>query len=207
MFKNFTFWIITFLFVVLGITSYYFLSNLDKDDIDNTTKIFRSLVVYITGYGVFFTIYATASQFSLSKNDKEKDRLFKMKEEAFKLILRWDDPAILNARNYSREIKDTHQTISPEKLISDIKDNTSRAASVSVLFNYAEHIKVAAENGIADKEILGNVCYALKDILERFKPYSDDLAKGSELMKKDNDKTMAVLNECIEAYKKNVYKQ
>lgn len=205
MYKTPFFIIVTSLFIILAIIPIGIIF-LCPEHLNDTSTVIRSSIVWLTGYGVFFTVYTTINQLSISKREKDLEKDFKRKEEAFKLILSWDSPSLLIARNYSREIKEKRSQISDDSLIDEIKADSEKATSIALLFNYAEHIKIAVLNDIADKAILGNVCYILKDILDRFQPYRRHLYSmlpidQVAICNQDDELTITVLNQCINAYK------
>jgi quinol monooxygenase YgiN len=57
-------------------------------------------------------------------------------ENTFRLIEKWDDKALLEARSYSRAFKDREKQLSPEQLLSEIKEKPQLRQSVVLIFNY-----------------------------------------------------------------------
>lgn len=208
MYKTKRFWFITLVFIFLGIAApiglaYY---SFGLDGAVPQDIIFKSLQIMAfscTGYGVVFTVYTAVNQVDINKKDKQLEQQFKKKNRAFEQVLRWDSSALIEARNYSREIKEKRSEISDKDLISEIKENPTRASSVSILFNFAENIRVLVKYDLADECILSSVCYPLRDILSRFKAYYDHMQESASATDKkdaqrDFAETISILNKCIE---------
>ncbi|HHN8377526.1 TPA: DUF4760 domain-containing protein [Morganella morganii] len=198
---------ITLAFIFLGIISPVLLAYLSwgAENAIPQDIIFKSLQIMafsFTGYGVIFTVYTAVNQVEINKNDKKLELEFKKKNRAFEQVLLWDTAALLEARNYSREIKEKRSGISDQELISEINENAERASSVSILFNFAENIRILVRHDLADKCILSSVCYPLRDILNRFKAYYDHIHNSGRPSDKadaqrDFEETIRIMDECI----------
>ena len=166
----------------------------------------QALAFCMTGYGVFFAVYTGIHQPDIANAEKIKASKLKKVEKAFELVQKFDDDHMLEAREYSRSLAKIRSEISDADLINQITEDPSREASVAILFNYAEYIRIAVENDIADKIVLSTPCYPLKGIMERFKPYyfkNSVTLEYREAAEKDFKRMIACLDACIKAHEEN----
>jgi len=189
---NFFYYLIHIILLVTIAYLIYLLFISPPSNQDVVVKVVQCFSFVIAGYGVFYGIYFNISQ-------KYENKEFKKKEEAFKLILQWDNSIILKARDFSRTLKYDKPNISDNELIEFIKSDNEKASAISVLYNYAENIKVAVKYNIADKEIIGQVSEVISNILQRFDAYIQTIIVDRPDEKKSLKETYIILNECKKA--------
>ena len=70
------------------------------------------------------------------------------------LIQRWDDPSLLAARRFTREIKDQRNSMSPDDIRGRISSDSGLRESVVLVFNYFDYIRLSLKMGRIDKGII-----------------------------------------------------
>lgn len=176
-------------------------TTLDRNNLVQTLQCFSFI---IAAYGVFFGCYYNISQKNTKKKIRILDAEFKKKEESFRLISRWDNEIILKARDFSRVLKRDQNNISPNDLIKLIEQDNEKASAITVLYNYAEHIKVAVKYDLVNPEIIGQVSEILESILNRFHPYIDKIIQDRPNEIKSFQETKKILEECTKARAKSL---
>ena len=131
--------------------------------------------------GVILPAYLSATQSmaqTLLKGVEDKRLIV---ENTMSLIQRWDDPSLLAARRFTREIKDQRNSMSPDDIRGRISSDSGLRESVVLVFNYFDYIRLSLKMGRIDKgiiqESLGDI---VKDITERFKPWVETQPQATQ---------------------------
>ena len=132
----------------------------------------KMIFVMMGGFGVFVATYFYAFN-SLEASKTAEARLrFDIIEYTYSLIKEWDDPSLLAARRYSREIKAKHRELSANDLIKEIDSTPELKESIVLLINYFEQMRVSINTARVDNRVLADSMKpTFLDIFERFKPY------------------------------------
>lgn len=143
-------------------------------------EIIQSFMIpFSAGFGVLIPIF-TASINAI------EGRKFKIMENTYQLIARYDDPHFAEARKFTRKIKKEDGIISSEYLMRQIENNEELEHSVILILNYIENSYMSIESGRIDKEVfkryLGEVIYGFINRFDNYiKKYSSK--KDQEILK------------------------
>ncbi len=175
------FWTITFFFVLSLWTFnkglYY--SNI-TDNIKNL-EYFKLNGVLFAVYGTIITIYLNLTNTIESTRLYHEKVDYEKKKNSWQLIEKWDSSTIMEARDFTREIKNKANQLSPNDLIKEIEESDKDVnnkhknlkRSLISCYNFFETLKITMDKGLADKEMLKD---SFKDIFidmyDRFKPYT-----------------------------------
>lgn len=147
--------------------------NTYKVGITNSAYIEAAKIFFLClgGGGVITSTFFTAANMFLQRQAN-------IIENTFNLLSRWDDKHYLDARKFTREIKDNKKNISDNELIQKINENEDLKQSVILVMNYLEHVRFSLKTNRIDKKIFYNsLGITLIDIAERFKPYAESVNK------------------------------
>ena len=149
--------------------------------------------IAVGGLGVVLSTYITIAQ-SLEGSRIASDKIkFTINENTFRIIEKWDDASLLEARKYTREIKDKAGSLSPDEIKRHITDTPKLRESIILLYNYFDLIRISFESGRVDpkivKDSLGSV---IRDICDRFRPWLDT---QDAKVKSDVSRLLALLSE------------
>lgn len=155
-------------------------------------QVVSSVFTVLGGLSVILTLYFSIWQ-SIEANDA------KVLDNTFSLIRSWDDPALLTARKYTRELADKQNQLSPEQIIAQVNENAELRQSVIQVFNYIEIVGYSINAGRVDRKaicrMMGN---ALIRIYERFLPWIKD-------MNRVDPNYEAVLKKCVESLRDPIH--
>ncbi|ELR73835.1 hypothetical protein C900_01445 [Fulvivirga imtechensis AK7] len=188
------FWLITSVFVL----SLIFL-NIDafkRYDIEQV-----SYFEFFKINGVMFAIYGVViSSFWSLSNSLENSRTLNQRTEfdknsnSMKFFEKWDDSLLVEARDFTRELREERKDISDNELLkridespkSDKHKNLKR--SLVVCFNFYELMNVAIKNGMVNESLLRNSFkFIFIDMFDRFKPWLEDEKHCNKDSKKELD--------------------
>jgi hypothetical protein len=154
-----------------------------------TIEIIKTSFIILGGLGVILPVYLNTWQ-SLENNKIYENKIqFDKIENSFRIIEKWDDSTLLEARRYTRKIKDERNKISNNDLISTIESNDKLKESIIMVFNYWEKVRLSIEHGRVDEKLIKDaVDIVYIDMYERFKPWIetqiDDYKKDLEKLYK-----------------------
>lgn len=125
----------------------------------------KTAFLCLGGLGVILPLYINAT-------NAIEGRSSLILENTFDLLVKWDDPHLLKARNFTRDIQKNRENLSDKQLIKEILENPELEQSIILLTNYFEHVRFSIKNrrisiGIFN-ESLGET---ILDIIVRFMPY------------------------------------
>ncbi len=169
------------LILTIGISILTYLNADDNKKIFDTGSIF---LLMVGGYGVILTLINHTEVIEQNNKILEEQKNTAIVENTFRLIRAWDDEHLLKARAWTREIKRNQNNLSSNELISKIEKDKDLEASVVLVLNYIENVRMSLEVERIDaklmKKTLGNT---LNSIIERFKPFAIklDLQNESDL--------------------------
>jgi hypothetical protein len=134
-----------------------------------TAEVVASVFTVLGGLSVILTLYFNIWQ-SIETHERQTI------ENTFSLIQSWDDPALLDARRFTRELGDRQAQITSEQLVKEVKENSDLRQSVILLFNFIENVaysmRTARVDAVAVRRSLGP---ALIGIYQRFLPWIADV--------------------------------
>lgn len=149
--------------------------------------------IMLGGLGVIIPTYLNVWQ-SLETSEVLSDQMRRTKiENTYKIIEKWDDKSLLEARRFTRELKTQHSTLSPDALKGKVDGSADLKQSLILVFNYFEQIRVSIKHDRVDAKVvsesLGGVFH---DIYERFGPwikiqnrqYQEDLEETAKMLPK-----------------------
>ena len=153
-FKDITFWLICIIWILVSI--FLFLCKMSLLEIITTC---------IAGFGVLIPLYCFV------KNAKD-DRDFKIIENTYALLSKWDDPHFAEARKFTRKIAKNNKDMSDKDKLDAINKNESLEHSIILVLNYIQNIKMSLDEQRIKKDIikkhLGEV---IVSIINRFDCY------------------------------------
>lgn len=158
------------LMVGMGINVWNFADG--KESISPLIEVVKFELIALGGLGVVLPAYLNASQSIIETSQKEIEDRKKIIENTVDLIQKWDDPSLLAARMFTRDLKDKKETLSDKDFCAKIQAEPKLRHSIILVFNYFDYIRISLESDRVDKEILkhslGNMVI---DIAERFTPW------------------------------------
>ncbi len=102
----------------------------------------------------------------------EESNLAGKLDRTIAVIERWDHLSLLEARKFTREIKDERNELSPKQLKERIKASPNLRQSVILLMNYFNWILVSVRHDRVDIDILRtSLGRTAIDICDRFEPW------------------------------------
>ena len=154
-------------------------------------EIMKSAFLVLGGLGVVLPTYLNIWQSLESSQVLEEKIQFDRMENSFRILENWDDPSLLEARRFTRRIKDTRTSLSDNQLIEEIDKNETLKESVIMVFNYWEGVRISIWGNRVNEPILfDSIGEIYLDMFERFKPWirQDELRLRhfSELYKRWN---------------------
>ena len=154
-------------------------------------EIMKSAFLVLGGLGVVLPTYLNIWQSLESSQVLEEKIQFDRMENSFRILENWDDPSLLEARRFTRRIKDTRTSLSDNQLIEEIDKNETLKESVIMVFNYWEGVRISIWGNRVNVPILfDSIGEIYLDMFERFKPWirQDELRLRhfSELYKRWN---------------------
>ena len=173
----------------VGIYAYDFASRtLDGSPIIEVVKF---EMIALGGLGVILPIYFSVCQSILAEAQKEFDNKRYILDNTMHMIEKWDDQSLLNARKFTRRIKDKHHALSPDAICAEIQNDEELRNSVILVFNYIDTLRISLEHNRVDEKIikhcLGDIVLSL---IDRFDPW---LKMQDEAVQKDINKLEVML--------------
>lgn len=154
-----------------------------------TAEVVSSVFTVLGGLSVILTLYFNIWQ-SIESNERQTI------ENTFQLLRSWDDPALLAARKFTRELADRQSQLSPEQLIAEVNRNQDLRQSVVQVFNFIEHVGFSVRTGRVDAAM---VRHAISGILtafyQRLLPWVEYRDKQLKDFKKDLEDHIELLRE------------
>lgn len=138
----------------------------------------KIVFIMLGGLGVILPTYLNVWQ-SMETAELIQDQIKRNKvENTYKMIEKWDDTALLEARKFTRDLKEKHKTLSPDQLKEKINSDADLKRSVILVFNFFEGMRVSINNDRVDAKQLGETLGGVfHDIYDRFKPWIRDQEK------------------------------
>ena len=145
-------------------------------------------IEYFKVNGILFAVYGTIVSIWLSLTKQlESTRLYHEKvindrrNNSWKLMEKWDSDTIMEARDFTREIKARKNAITNDDLIKEIEESDvdesdkhkNLKRSLISCYNFFETLKTTMDNELSDKEMLKDSFQdVFVDIYTRFEPYT-----------------------------------
>jgi hypothetical protein len=166
------FWIILICWILLIIgVSWATWSNATSDKLIETIKM---IFIVVGGLGIvlpaFFSGWSTIQSSNMASNDNKK----KLIENSYDLITAWDDPSLLDARDYTRNMKKRIPDISANDLLREIEEDVGLQRSLALVFNFWEKVRISIKYGRVDSSLIEHQLGEIYlDMCQRFKPWID----------------------------------
>lgn len=177
--------VILYVIGIVGATWHtYTVTDAEKEP--KTVASIKVVFIMLGGLGVILPTYLNVWQ-SLEAARLQQEGFRRQKvENTFRLIEKWDDKALLEARGFSRALKDREKQLSAEQLLAEIKEKPQLLQSVILIFNYFDQIRVSLENDRIEPALIkSSLGDAFDGIYKRFRPWVEDqsLAYRSDVEK------------------------
>jgi hypothetical protein len=132
----------------------------------------KIVLMLLGGLGVVLPTYLNVWQ-SIESNEVIQQRIdFDKINNSFDLLQKWDDPSLLTARRFSREIRDQRSKISDEELIKKIDTDDELKQSLILILDYFELIRISIiNNRINEKTIKDSLGEVYIEIFKRFEAW------------------------------------
>jgi len=145
--------IISFLWLALGLFASIsaYKSAVAGNEIVETIKM---ALLMLGGLGVVIAIVYQAE--SLVENSKQINSKinFDKVENSFQLLKDWDNPSLLEARKFTRNIKKKREQISNEELLAEIENTNELEHSLVMTFNFWEQVYLSISNERVEKIVV-----------------------------------------------------
>lgn len=93
-------------------------------------------------------------------------------ENTFRLIEKWDDPLMFEARKFTREMKSRKSSLSDDELVNEIEGNPELKQSIILVLNYFDQIRISEETGRVNVALFNrSLGPVMQDYHHRFRPY------------------------------------
>ena len=139
---------------------------------DMTLEMVKTAFLILGGLGVILPTYLTVWQSLENNNIHEAKIAFDKNENAFRLIEKWEDATLLEARRFTRRIKDKKNALSNNDLIAEINGDEKLRESLITVFNYWEQVRISIEYGRANETLLQDAMDDIfLDMYVRFEPW------------------------------------
>ncbi|WP_443091485.1 DUF4760 domain-containing protein [Basfia succiniciproducens] len=186
------FWILIVLLVVMsiGLTITAYVTAIPENNIA-ILEAAKMFFLCLGGSGVVLSAYFSVATIYSSSKNMDLQRQSNIIENTFELLSRWDDPHLLEARRWTRDLKQRKPEISDNDMIKEINDNEALKQSVILVMNYLEHTRFSVLTKRVDGEKFYNsLGITLIDIAKRFSPYAKSV---NEQIEKDLKELIKIL--------------
>lgn len=185
--------VVLYIFGVIGVAWHTFSVAAGIAGAAPSIETIKIVFIMLGGLGVilptYLNVWQSVETANLLDDQVKRHRI----ENTIKLLEKWDDKSLFDARRFTRELGDKQDSLSPEQIRRQIIENGDLRQSVILLFNYFEFVRISIETDRVDsmivREQLGQV---FSDIYNRCQPwittrpqqYQDDLKKLDKLFRK-----------------------
>jgi len=164
--------------LALGYIAYSSPPPEESSKIIETVKI---IFLSLGGLGVILPTYISAFNTIESRSTT-------VLENTFRLIEKWDDPLMFEARKFTREMKARKSSLSDDQLVAEIEGNPELKQSIILVLNYFDQIRISEETGRVNIALLNrSLGSVMQDYHHRFRPY---VAKQSAQHLQDWDRIL-----------------
>ena len=178
------------LMIGMGINMWHFAEG--KENISPLIEVIKFELIVLGGLGIVLPAYLSATQSILDASQKEDEYKRYIIENTMSLIGRWDDSSLLEARMFTRKIKDVQNKMSPDDIRNKIENDEGLRHSVILVFNYFDQIRISLKTNRVDKELIKECLKpVILDISSRFKPWLD---KQPQVFRDDIEALKAMLS-------------
>ena len=148
------------------------------------------LVAVTAGLLISTHLYRKATERMARLQEKNTDYL--KKDNALRLMERWDNPALLEARGFTRAIEEKAETLSKQDLLKKIEGEEAIVGlkeSLIHVFNFWERVRLSITYDRADEDILKETFSSVFiSMYERFEPWLDKQSEKYPNYKADLEK-------------------
>lgn len=135
---------------------------------EGSTKVIESVkIIFLSlgGLGVILPTYISAFNAIESRSTT-------VLENTFRLIEKWDDPLMFEARKFTRELKGKKSSLSDDQLVAEIEGKPELKQSIILVLNYFDQIRVSEETGRVNVALFNrSLGPVMQDYHHRFRPY------------------------------------
>jgi hypothetical protein len=139
---------------------------------DQSLEIIKTALLLLGGLGVVLPTYLNVWQ-SIENNQNVQEKIqFDKIENTFRIIEKWDDPALLAARGFARAIGKNIDNMGGAELLQKINSEPGLEESIILIFNYWENVRVSIKaNRINEKMLQESVSAMFDQLYDTFKPW------------------------------------
>ncbi len=190
-------WTILFIFIFLyligiGGAAWHTYEATDPSKAVPTVESLKIIFIMLGGLGVILPTYLNVWQSLETARLLEDQTKRNIIENTFRLLEKWDDTSLFEARKFTRELKDNQNNLSPDQLKQWIKDKPELRQSVIILFNCFDLIRISIEQDRIDEGIIKDaIGEVFLDMYGRFKPWIKEQSQSSQ---KDTEKLVNLLH-------------
>lgn len=158
-------WVIGGIGILINVNSNYNAS-------DKAIEMIKTTFLILGGLGVVMPTYLTVWQSLENNKINESKIIFEKNENAFRLMEKWEDSTLLEARRFTRKIKDKKDAISNNDLIAEILKDDKLRESIITVFNYWEQVRISIEYDRVNEKFLQDAMDDIYlDMYIRFEPW------------------------------------
>ncbi len=163
--------VITLLWILGGI-GLMLSVNTNYNAPDKTLELIKTALLILGGLGVIMPTYLNVWQ-SLENNKINESKIaFEKNENSFRLMEKWEDSTLLEARRFTRKIKEKKDTISNNDLLAEIAKDEKLRESIITVFNYWEQVRLSIDyDRVNEKFIQDAMDDIYLDMYLRFEPW------------------------------------
>lgn len=163
---------------IIGVGMHTYDASKAMSSTNASIETLKIVFIMLGGLGVILPTYLNVWQSLETANLLQEQFRRNEIENTMKIIERWDDKHFLEARKFTRKLKDQHATLSPEQLKKEINENPDLRQSVILIFNYFDYIRLSIINKRIDaKVIVSQFGEVFHDMHDRFSPWLKDQPK------------------------------
>lgn len=175
--------VLLYVFGIVGV-GWHTYGATDPSKAAPSVETIKVIFIMLGGLGIilptYLNIWQSLETARLLDDEARRSRI----ENTFSILAKWDDKSLLDARRFTRELKDQHNELSANQLKERIKSTPELRESAILLFNYFELIRISIEHDrVAQsiiKETLGPVAV---DICKRFDPWVQEQLDRADVEK------------------------
>jgi len=176
-FKSLIIIVVFYLLAVVGM-GWYTYDITDASKASKAIETIKLVFIAIGGLAIIIPAYINIFNSYTAIATIEDQRKISLIDNTFQLLQKWDDSALLEARRYTRVIKDKEKTLSHNDIIEHINSSSELRQSVILLYNYFDLIRVSIENNRIDVGVLKDaMSETIIDICSRFDPWMKSQSK------------------------------
>lgn len=146
-----------------------------------TLETIKMAFLILGGMGVVLPTYWNIWQ-TVENGKYISDRTrFDIVENTYRLIEKFDDPSLKDARFFCREIRNNKANLTEAQLVKTINEDRKLQDSVLQVFNYWENVRVSIVSERVDEQMLADSLAPVFNLhFDTFKPWIDTRSEASK---------------------------